>query len=88
MHYIALIGVTLILVRGTIFARFQALYPPLTRCAQCTGFWVGAAAGMAQTVSMGQGRLIDAILVGAANSFLALAAEGLLLKLLGDPEEK
>jgi hypothetical protein len=88
MHFVALVGVTLILVRGTIFAPLQSLYPPLTKCAQCTGFWVGAVAGMAQIVSLGHGRPIDAILIGAANSFLALAAEGLLLKLLGDPEEK
>jgi hypothetical protein len=32
--------------------------------------------------------VIDTIVVGAATSFLALAADAVLLKLLGDPSEE
>jgi hypothetical protein len=32
--------------------------------------------------------VIDAIVVGAATSFLALMADAILLKLLGDPSDK
>ena len=83
----ALVGTTLIVVRGTIFRPLQAFYPPLFRCCQCTGFWVGVAAGASGLVSVGRGHMIDAVVVGSATSFLALAADGVLLKLLGDPEE-
>ena len=86
LHVLALVGMTLILVRGTIFGRLQRLYPPFFRCAQCTGFWVGAAAGAAGIVQMGQGRALDAILLGAATSFLSLASDAVLIALLGDKE--
>ena len=88
MIFVALIGLTLILVRGTIFDRLQRLYPPLFRCAQCTGMWVGAGAGGLGIATLGQGRVFDATLVGAATSFLAMFADAILLTLLGDPEEK
>jgi hypothetical protein len=88
LHVAALIGATLILVRGTIFRWLQRLYPPLFGCCQCTGTWVGFAAGASGIVSAGHGRLIDALVVGAATSVLALAADALLLTLLGDPDEE
>jgi hypothetical protein len=84
----ALVGATLILVRGTIFGWLQRLYPPLFRCSQCTGTWIGMAAGASGIVSVGRGHLIDAIVVGAATSFLALLSDAILLKLLGDPSEE
>jgi hypothetical protein len=81
----ALIGATLIIVRGTILARVRRLWPALLECSQCTGTWVGAVAGATGIVSIGRGRLIDAIVVGAATSFLSLVTDAVLLKLLGDP---
>lgn len=84
----ALIGATLIIVRGTIFRSLQTWLPSLFRCAQCTGFWVGVVAGASRIVVVGQGRLVDAMLVGAATSFLAMAADALLVTMLGEPEEK
>lgn len=83
----ALVGATLIVARGTIFKPLQRLYPPLFRCCQCTGFWMGAVAGASGVVSIGDGRALDALVVGCAASFLSLAADAVLLKLLGDPEE-
>ena len=83
----ALIGTTLIIVRGTIFRRLQRWYPPLFACSQCAGMWVGAVLGASGIVSMGYGRIVDALLVGAATSFLSMAADAVLLKLLGDPSE-
>lgn len=83
----ALVGATLIVVRGAIFEPLQAFYPPLFRCCQCTGFWIGAAAGAIGLVSVGHGRVLDVLVGGCAASFLSLVADGVLLKLLGDPEE-
>jgi hypothetical protein len=85
MIFVALVGLTILLVRGTIFRPLQRLYPPLFGCSQCVGFWVGAAAGAGGGASMGGGRILDAVLCGAATSFLAMAADAVLLKLLGDP---
>jgi hypothetical protein len=88
MIFVALIGVTLIIVRGTIFRRLQQFWPALFRCAQCTGFWVGVAASAGKLVTTGQQRAVDAILVGAAISVLAMAADAVFISLLGDPNSK
>ena len=84
----ALIGATLIIVRGTILRRVRTLWPALLECCQCTGTWIGLVAGASGVVSVGQGRVVDAIVVGAATSFLALMADAVLMKLLGDPGEE
>jgi hypothetical protein len=84
----ALIGATLILVRGTVFRPLQRLYPPLFECSQCTGTWVGMVAGASGVVSVGHGRILDAVIVGCATSFLSMAADAMLMHLLGDPHEK
>jgi hypothetical protein len=81
----ALIGATLIIVRGTVFSRVRKLWPALLGCAQCTGFWVGAGVGVSGLISIDRGRVVDVFVVGTATSFLALAADAVLLKLLGDP---
>lgn len=83
----ACVGATLLVVRGTPFKPLQRLYPPLFGCSQCTGTWVGIAAGASGLVTTGHGRVVDALVVGCATSFLALAADGLLLTLLGDPKD-
>jgi hypothetical protein len=88
MIYVALVGLTLILVRGTIFRSLQNRAPALFGCAQCVGAWVGATAGASGIVPAGHGRILDAVIVGAATSFLATLADAVLLKLLGDPSEK
>ena len=87
MIYIALIGLTLIITRGTIFRPLQRLWPALLQCSQCAGWWIGAAAGASGIVSTGHGRLLDALIVGAAASFSSMFADAILLKLLGDPNE-
>ena len=84
---IALVGSTLLVVRGTIFARVRVLWPALLGCSQCAGFWVGAAGGIAGLVSVGRGRALDAVVVGAATSVLSTVVDAVLLKLLGDPED-
>ena len=85
--FFALVGATLIVVRGTIFRPLQRLWPALFQCSQCSGFWVGAIAGASGVVATGRGRILDAIIVGTAASFLSLFADAVLLKLLGDPNE-
>jgi len=84
----ALIGATLLVVRSTVFRPIRRLWPALLECSQCTGTWVGVAAGATGVVSTGHGRLLDAVIVGAATSFLSLLADAVLLNLLGDPNEK
>lgn len=88
MIYVALVGITLIVVRGTIFTGLRKLFPPLLECAQCTGTWVGIAAGASGVVSMGYGRPLDALLVGGAVSVLALLTDALLVRALGDPHDE
>lgn len=85
-----LIGATLIVVRGTIFRPLQRYWPALLQCSQCFGVWVGAAAGVSGIVPLGHGRWVDALIVGAAVSFLSMIADAALLRMLGDPgsEEK
>lgn len=87
MIYVALVGLTLIVVRGTLFRPLQRLWPALFQCAQCSGMWVGMAAGASGLIptAAGHGRVLDALIVGAATSFLSLLADGVLLRLLGDP---
>lgn len=84
---LALVGTTLIVVRGTVFRPLQKLWPALFQCAQCTGAWIGAFAGAGEIVQTGHGRALDALIVGAATSFMSLLADAMLLKLLGDPNE-
>jgi hypothetical protein len=48
--------------------------------------WVGMASGAAGIVQVGQGRVLDALIIGGATSFLSTLADAVLLKLLGDPE--
>jgi hypothetical protein len=88
MFLLALIGITLIVVRSTLFRPFRRLWPALLMCSQCSGAWVGAAAGASGLVTVGHGRVVDAVVVGAATSFLALLADAVLLNLLGDPEKR
>jgi len=92
MIWIALVGATLVLVNGVgpwgILKRLRALWPSLLDCAQCTGMWVGIAAGASGVASTGHGWILDALIAGAATSFLSLAAYAILFNLLGDPNDK
>ena len=88
MIYVALIGLTLILVRSTICRPIQRLWPAFFRCGQCCGLWVGLVAGASGIAPLDHGRVVDAVLVGGVTSFLSLVADAVLLKLLGDPNEQ
>lgn len=83
-----LVGATLALVRSPLFAPVRRFYPPLLGCAQCSGFWVGAAAGAVGLVSVGRGPVVGALAAGFATSLLSLLADAVLLNLLGDPNEE
>ncbi len=85
--YLALIGLTLIIVRGTIFGPLQRPWPTFFRCGQCVGMWVGMGAGASGIVTAGHGRVLDAIIVGGTTSILSLLTAAVLLKLEEDPEE-
>jgi hypothetical protein len=83
----ALIGTTLIVVRGTIVGPIRRVWPAFFQCSQCVGFWVGVGGGASGLVEVGHGRGVDAAIVGTATSFLSLLADAVLLRLLGDPSE-
>jgi len=85
MIYVALIGLTLIIVRGTIFRPVRRIWPALLECSQCTGMWVGAAAGTMGLPREVGGSVVNALLVGASTSLLSMLTDAVLLKLLGDP---
>ena len=85
---LALVGTTLIVVRGTIFQPVRRLWPALLGCSMCAGTWIGAGAGASGIVTMGHGRALDAYVIGTATSFLSLLADAVLLKLLGDPNDE
>lgn len=87
MIFAALIGMTLIVVRSTLLRPLRRLYEPLFGCSQCAGFWVGVAAGASGVAAVGHGRVVDGLVVGCATSFLAMVADGVLLRLLGDPKD-
>jgi hypothetical protein len=84
LSLIALVGATILVVRGTIFRPIQLFYPALFRCSQCAGFWVGVTAS--PIIHTGHGLFLNAAIVGASVSFLSLLADAVLLKLLGDPD--
>jgi zinc transporter ZupT len=84
---LALVGTTLIVVRGIIFRPIRRLWPALLGCSQCVGFWVGAGVGLSGLMTTGYGRIMDTMIVGTAGSMLSLSTDAILLKLLGDPEE-
>jgi hypothetical protein len=42
---VALIGLTLLVVRGSLLARVRRVWPALLSCPMCLGFWIGAADG-------------------------------------------
>lgn len=83
----ALVGTTLIVVRGTVVDPIRRLWPALFQCSQCVGTWVGVGAGASGIITIGHGRVLDAVIVGTATSFLSTLADAVLLKLLGDPNE-
>lgn len=86
--HIALIGLTLIIVRSLIFAPVRKLWPGLLGCAQCTGMWVGMAAGAIGVVDLGHRIALNTLLVGASTSLLSLIVDAVLLRLLEDTSER
>lgn len=41
IELLGLVGITIIVVHGTLFRSFRSLLPSLLNCALCTGFWIG-----------------------------------------------
>jgi len=84
----ALSGVTIIVVRGEVFAWLRKLWPALLGCAMCTGFWVGTLGAIALGVipwNLGES-IVDMVLIGSTVSLSSLLMDAILLKLLGYPE--
>lgn len=92
---LALVGMTIILTRGTIFRGFQqGRAGAFFSCAICVGFHVGAwgmlvlrhGGGASAGHSLTWWAVADFFLDGSSVALLSLAAEAVLLKLLGDPD--
>jgi hypothetical protein len=93
---LALVGATIIITRGVIFSRVQKLSHFFT-CSLCVGFWVGAVSMFALRHGQGSASghpfvwlwvVPDFFLDGATVALLSLAADAVLLRLLGDPSDK
>ena len=86
---VALVGATIIITRGTIFARLQTSWPKFFTCSMCVGFWIGAVSMLVlRPGSKTWESTVDFFLDGCSISLLALAVDAVLLKLLGDPNDK
>lgn len=94
---LALVGATIIITRGTIFKGLQrSRLGGFFTCSLCVGFWIGAVslfvlrhgAGSYAGHSLTWWAVADFFLDGASVALLSLAADAVLLKLLGDPEDK
>jgi hypothetical protein len=85
----ALIGATLIVVRGTILSRLRKVWPQFFECSQCVGFWIGALAGGTSIVgSFERGWWFDALALGCAVSVVSMGTDIVLLKLADGPGEE
>ena len=94
MHSLALVGLALVVVRGSILARLRALWPALFGCAMCWGFWTGAIGGALFSFSE-HGRepspimiLIDAVTAAGVVSLGATVADFVLAFLDSHTTEK
>lgn len=85
-HLFALVGVTLIATRGTIFAPLQKRFAGLMHCPMCFGFWVGLGDGICSTESIGWIQAWSIVLSGATVSLASLFVDATLQRLLGEPE--
>jgi hypothetical protein len=80
----ALVGATLIVVRGTIFRFVRRLWPAFFGCSQCVGFWVGALGPLA---IRSRESWIEALVMGCVVSVVAMATDVVLCKLAGGPAD-
>jgi hypothetical protein len=80
MRLLALVGLTLVVVRGSLFARVRSVWPSLFGCAMCSGFWVGALGTTGFAIALREYRgsvalSADAVTFGGAVSLCATAAD-------------
>lgn len=85
---LAAVGATIIVTRSTLFRPLQDFYPTFFACSMCVGFWTGVFARLSGVVSIGLTGLLGLFVTGTATSFLSLLADAVLIKLLGDPNNK
>ena len=85
---VALVGATIIITRGTIFRGLQqGRARVFFACSLCMGFWVGAVTMLVlRPVSTPWGSFVDFVLDGSSIALLSLAADAILIRLLGEPE--
>lgn len=90
LQILGLVGSTIIVVRGAIFNWLRKGWGAYYfGCSMCLGFAVGAVgSAVIAHGAHGYDNIVNFVLDGASVSLLALAADAILLKLLGDPTDK
>lgn len=86
---VAFVGMTIVLVRGSIFSPLRSKLSVLN-CSLCTSVWVGGVGHGLLACQAGQKWFLiieSSLLFGSATAVLALLADAVLLRLLGDPNE-
>lgn len=53
LDIVGLVGLTIIITKGTLFTRARLLYPPLLACPLCIGFWIGLGGAMLRLIPTG-----------------------------------
>lgn len=85
---VALVGATIIITRGTIFRGFQqGRARVFFACSLCVGFWVGSVTMLVLRLPSTPWKgFVDFMLDGSSVALLSLAADAVLIRLLGEPE--
>jgi hypothetical protein len=87
----SLVGVTIIICRGTIFLRLQRAWPVFFRCPLCVGFWVGALAEAVRHLREGGTwpvwAVYDLLLAGGLVGLVSMVVSTWFIAHLGEPNE-
>jgi hypothetical protein len=87
---LGLVGVTIIVTRGDIFARWRNLFAwwkSFWSCPLCVGFWIGVghyALGHSTTITVSN--IVDHVIWGGLVGLLSLMVAAWLISHLGEPE--
>lgn len=84
LFYLALVGATLVVVRGSIFKALRARVKFLA-CAQCSGWWIGALGAQVYPAADLATRVRETLIMAFATSVLAMTVDILHSHFAGEP---
>jgi hypothetical protein len=84
---LGLVGVTIIVTRGDIFAWLRRFWPKLLSCPLCVGFWVGVGYDIFMRPTFTSVAVVDHVIWGGLVGLLALMTSAWLIEKLGPPTE-